>query len=165
MDEAWAYPKDFSKHFDTIFYGRKAYEKIGLPAVENSLQPIARQEFNEAVNGMRKYVFSRTLKHVGGNGMIINNHSMIGEVNRIRDEDGKSIWLCGGAEIINTFCALGLIDQISLAVHPVILGSGKSLFKTKERLKLKLIDTTTLKSGVVMMQYHPQRPVKIIADL
>jgi len=51
-----------------------------------------------------------------------------------------------------------LIDEYQILVHPVILGSGKPLFQDiKDRVKLKLVNTKTHPSGVVVLSYQPER--------
>jgi dihydrofolate reductase len=156
FDEEVPYSSAFLKGFDTIFYGRVAYERFGVPRSENPSLPEGEREFNEMVNNMRKYVFSRTAKHVQGNGMMINNH-IESEVKRIRDEEGKNIWLCGGAGIYKTFIDLDLIDEYQLAIQPRVLGSGKPLFRNLATpLNLKLLRTENLKSGVVRLHYQPE---------
>lgn len=60
----------------------------------------------------------------------------------------------GGADLTASLLNLGLIDEIGLAVHPIILGSGKPLFSNiKGRIPLKLIDTKTYSSGLVYLTY------------
>lgn len=156
-EESIAYANKFLSNFDTIFFGRKAYENFGLRSIEESQSPGERL-FYEAVNRMRKYVFTRTQKHVEGNGMVINDN-LKEEVDRIRNENGKDIWLCGGAEIIRTFIDLDLIDIYRLAIQPTALGSGKPGFKgLKGQLDLDLMKTESLGSGVVVLHYELPKP-------
>ena len=151
---------EFLSEFDTIFYGRKAYEKFGIPRFLEPDLPEAEREFYNTIHAMRKYVFSRTEKHVAGNGMVVSEN-LEAEVIRIREEEGKNIWLCGGADILKTFADLDLIDEYVLTVHPVLLSSGKPLFAgIKKPLNLKLIDKKNLKSGVVILHYRPETRLK-----
>lgn len=147
--------KRFLSTFDTIFFGRKAYEKIGIIHPDTSVS-ISDKEFCYMMHGMRKYVFSRTVKHVRGNAMIISRE-LKEEVTRIREEDGKNIWFCGGADLLKTFAALDLIDEYVLAVQPVLLKSGTPLFPgNKKPLDLTLVDRKNLESGVVILHYRPE---------
>lgn len=76
----------------------------------------------------------------------------------MRAEDGKDIWLYGGASLISTFVKLDLIDVYRLSVHPVALGQGKPLFEDlSKRLQLKLKESHAFKSGVVQMVYETKR--------
>jgi len=145
----------FLSRFDTIFYGRKAYERFGAADKTEEL-PEGQRQFLEAVRYMRKYVFSRAKKHVAGNAMVVSDN-IEAEVNRIREEEGRSIWFCGGAEIFRTFADLDLIDEYVLTIHPVVLRSGKPLFDgIKKPLNLELLDKRNLNSGVVKLHYRPQ---------
>ncbi len=161
VDEAGG-PSQFLSAFDTIFYGRRAYERLGLPTVVSGAMPQDEKEWYYALHGMRKYVFSRTEKHVEGNGMIISEN-IEEEVRRIRQEDGKNIWFCGGPDILRTFIDLDLVDEYILSVHPVLLNEGKRLFTGKEKaLSLQLTQRKRLESGVVVLHYKPESRVKNI---
>jgi Dihydrofolate reductase len=147
--------------FDTIFYGRKAYEKFGIPRLNDQELPETQRQFYNTLNKMRKYVFTRTAKHVPGNGMVVSDN-LEEEVRRIRGEDGKDIWLSGGADILRTFADLDLIDEYVLNVHPVVLKSGKPLFAgIKKQLNLKLLNKRNLQSGVVILRYRPESRLKM----
>lgn len=154
----------FVSSFDTIFYGRKAYEKIGIPKCVNASMPADEREWYYALYGMRKYVFSRSEKHVSGNGMVVSEN-IEEEVKRIRQEDGKNIWFCGGADILRTFVDLDLVDEYILSVHPVFLKHGKRLFTGNEKtLGLQLLSRTKLKSGVIVLHYRPESRLKHCKD-
>ncbi|HEX8041919.1 MAG TPA: dihydrofolate reductase family protein [Chryseosolibacter sp.] len=145
----------FLSRFDTIFCGRKAYERLEARAADEFL-PDAQREFHRVISQMRKYVFSRKEKHLPGNGMVVSEN-LEGEVQRIRDELGKDIWFCGGADILSTFAELDLVDEYVLVVHPVMLKSGKSLFAgTRRPLNLKLLEQRNLESGVISFRYLPE---------
>jgi dihydrofolate reductase len=74
----------------------------------------------------------------------------------MKQGNGKNILVVGSASIVQQLTNLGLIDEYHLLVHPVVLGSGKPLFKNiKERLSLKLVKAKTFKNGVVLLLYKP----------
>lgn len=151
----------FFEDFDTMFFGRKAYEKIAVPTVPPAVLNEENREFCYMLHGMRKYVFSRQTKHVRGNGMVVRGN-LAEEVNRIRDENGKNILFCGGADIFRTFVELDLIDEYIILVHPVLLHSGKSLFgDSKMPLDLKLMRKQSLSSGIVVSHYMPVNRIKV----
>jgi dihydrofolate reductase len=139
FDEEIPFLSQFLSRFEVIFYGRKTYERLGV----------------HLLNNMRKYVFSRTLRHVDGNAMVVNEN-IEETIRQIKEEEGKDIWLCGGAGMINTLARLDLIDEYLLAVQPVVLGSGKSLFgDLDKRIELRLMEAERLNSGVVILNYKP----------
>jgi dihydrofolate reductase len=89
---------------------------------------------------------------------VILNGDIKKKVVKIKKEKGKDIWLFGGAELISSLMDLELVDEIILAVHPVILGSGKALFKDiKERTWLTLTDQKFYSNGLVFLTYTVNR--------
>lgn len=153
----------FLSSFDTIFYGRKTYDKMAFPHLDDKTTSSVRKQFLSAVQAMRKYVFSRTRKHVEGNAMVIHQN-LESEVRRIIGEYGKDIWLCGGADILKTFARLDLVDEYLLSVHPVILEGGKPLFQGIEvPSNLNLVEEHKLGSGVVILRYVPASRINTIS--
>lgn len=133
----------FYKRIDSLFIGRKSYD------LTLSMGDEAMPDFPK----LTEYVFSTTLKEVKPGAILING-DIEAEVNRIKNDPGKDIWLFGGANLTASLLNLGLIDEIGLAVHPIILGSGKPLFSNiKGKIPLKLIDTKTYSSGLVYLTY------------
>lgn len=111
----------------------------------------------ELVHSKVKYVFSRTQKG-SDNKAIFVNENILEEVNKLKDNPGKDIWLYGGSSLITTFIDLGLVDEFRLSVHPVVLGEGRPLFiDIKQRLNLNLMNTRVFSSGVVQLIYHLNR--------
>ncbi|RDU35740.1 dihydrofolate reductase [Neobacillus piezotolerans] len=143
---------DFLEQIDTIFYGRKSYDLWGQFTPEGINE--TDQEVWESIHGKEKYVFSRLQKGTDNKATFINGN-ILEEVNKIKSQPGKDIWLYGGASLITTFIDLGLVDEFRLSVHPVILGEGKPLFNNiKQRVNLKLANTRPFSSGVVQLIYH-----------
>jgi dihydrofolate reductase len=134
--------KDFFKQIDTLFMGRKTYELMLTMG-------------DDATSGfpkLKQYVFSTTLNEVQ-EGIIVGD-DLESEVEKIRNEQGKDIWLFGGGNLTTSFMNLKLVVELWLAVHPVILGGGKPLFDNlKERIVLKHLDTKTYSTGLVFLKY------------
>jgi dihydrofolate reductase len=147
---------DFLHQIDTILYGRKSYELWGKYTPEAEVTE-TETELWELVHTKQKYVFSRTQKGSDDPAIFINDQ-ILEEVNALKNQPGKDIWLYGGASLITTFIKLGLVDEFKLSVHPVVLGEGKPLFMDlHERVKLKLVNTRTFSSGVVQLIYHLEK--------
>ncbi len=95
--------------------------------------------------------FSTTLEKVSDEAILIEKNSKA-EIERIKNEEGKDIWLFGGAGLTASLINLGLVDEMSLAVHPILLGRGTPLFRDiQSRVKLKLTDTKTYSTGLVSL--------------
>jgi len=144
---------NFLNQIDTILYGRKSFDLWGQYTPENEVSD-TEKEIWKSVHSKEKYIFSRTQKKTDNKAIFINDN-IFEEVNKLKNEPGKDIWLYGGASLITTFINLGLIDEFRLSVHPVILGEGKPMFiDIKQRLNLILVNTKTFSSGVVQLCYH-----------
>ena len=135
---------DFFKRIDSVFYGRKSYE-LTLSMSEEDMAGMPK---------FREYVFSSTLNEVKPGAVLING-DIKAEVDRIKGEEGKDIWLFGGASLTTSLINLGLVDEIWMAVHPILLGSGKHLFNDIiGRIPLKLLSTKEYSSGLVSLIYE-----------
>ena len=133
---------EFFERFDTIFVGRKTYEMSS----EMESGPAGFPKFKE-------FVFSNTLDKVKDGATLISG-DIKSQVEKIKKEKGKDIWLFGGAALTASLMNLQLIDELSLAVYPVLLGGGKSLFNNiKDRINLTLVDAKTYSSGVLSLTY------------
>jgi dihydrofolate reductase len=76
----------------------------------------------------------------------------------IRNEEGKDIWLFGGASLTTSLLNAGMVDEFLLAIHPVILGSGKALFNgVDKRNWLKLTECKTFDNGLMQNRYSIAR--------
>jgi len=143
---------DFLNSVDAVFYGRKSYELFGIQ-IPDTVNTDTEKEFWELVLSKKKYVFSRTLKTVDNDTTLISEN-IEEEVNKIKEQPGKDIWLYGGASLVTTFINLGLVDEFRLAVHPIILGVGKPLFiDIEKRIGLELIDSKVYSSGLVLLRH------------
>jgi dihydrofolate reductase len=145
----------FLSGIDTIFYGRVSYDLWGQYNPGNNASNPEKKLW-ESVHSKKKYVFSKILKPDGKATFITSD--ITENVQAIKSSSGKNIWLYGGAGLITSFMNLKLVDSYLLAVHPVILGSGKPLFsEIKQRISLKLNQVIPSKSGVILMEYDTER--------
>jgi dihydrofolate reductase len=143
----------FLAGIDTIFYGRVSYDSWGNYRADETADETEKKLW-EAVHSKKKVVFTSQERE---DDRAVFIHSDIGEkVAEMKQQDGKDIWLYGGASLIKTFIQLNLVDIYRISVHPTVLGSGKPLFEDlKERIELKLIESKPFKSGVVQLIYAP----------
>ncbi len=145
----------FLSTVDTIFLGRKSYELL-ISADDNPFP-----EF-------KKYVFSDTLPEVRHEEIeVVSKANFEQTVKELINQEGKDIWLFGGANLVNSFIEAGLISHYILSVHPVILGGGKPLFQQlSQRVELLHTDTKTYSSGLVQLMYNvkPQFDYSLLHD-
>ncbi len=138
---------EFFTRIDALFIGRKSYEIAQQYANSNNGEMIP------GMPAMTEYVFSKTLKSVKEGAVIIANDS-ISEARRIKELPGKDIWLYGGASLTEVFMKEGLVDELWLSVHPILLGSGKQLFQSYgHRTHLTLLESKTYETGLVSLRY------------
>jgi dihydrofolate reductase len=104
---------------------------------------------------MPKYVVSTTLKQLDWNNSILIKGNLPDEISKLKQQSGKNILVNGSATLVHTLMQYDLINEYRLLVYPVVLGSGKRLFKDDKNTKLRLAETRTFPSGVVLLQYHP----------
>ncbi|MGI9550821.1 MAG: dihydrofolate reductase family protein [Aurantibacter sp.] len=134
----------FFKRIDSIFMGRKSYELI-LSMGDSEMSGFPK---------LKEYVFTNTLKELKP-GAIIVNGDIASEIRRIKRDRGKDIWLFGGAELTTSLLNLGLVDELSLAIHPIVLGSGKPLFiDIQNRIDLKLLNSKSYSTGLITLTYE-----------
>jgi len=108
------------------------------------------------MNGIAKFVFSRTLKKADWNNTTLVSGRAEEEVARLKGLPGKDIYIFGSAALSSTLMQHGLIDEYRLALVPVILGRGNPLFKHGTPATMKLLEAKQLKNGCVIVRYEPQ---------
>lgn len=156
-EETAKYSKDLLKSIDTILFGRVTYELMASywptadPAAEDPI-------IIDAMNNLPKIVFSKTLEKVAWKNSMLVKGNIAEEIARLKQQRGKDIVIYGSGSIVSTLTQLGVIDDYRIFVNPIVLGSGKPLFKgIKDRLNLKLLKTKTFNCGVVLLQYQPAK--------
>lgn len=132
-----------------LMFGRVTYELMA------NYWPTAAGEVADFMNASPKYVFSRTLTKSGWNNTQMLGADAPGTAARLKRESTKDIFLFGSADLASHLMPHRLIDEFRIAVNPIILGGGTPLFKPGERVKLKLLDSRALSSGVVILRYAP----------
>ncbi len=137
---------DFFKRIDAVFYGRKSFQL--------SEQMSAGGDGIPGMPPMKEYVFSNTLTKIKEGAVIVSGDTKE-EVEKIKQEPGKDIWLFGGASLTSSLMNLGLVDEIWLSIHPILLGSGKPLFTgITDRIPLQLLESRTYETGLVSVKYR-----------
>lgn len=133
---------------DVLLIGRVTYEGFSAAWPERS------GEFADKMNGMPKFVASTTLEDPDWNNTTVIRN-VPEDVAKLRDEDGGPIIVAGSRTLVRSLMEHGLVDEYRLMIFPVVLGSGARLFpETPEKTPLKLVDSLTFESGVVVHTYH-----------
>jgi len=132
--------KDYWKGVDTEILGRRTYE-------------VAIKSGYAGQSRVKTYVCSRTLKKIPGKKIELAADA-VSLVERLKSEDGQNIIVMGGSEIGKSLFEAGLIDELGVNIHPVLLGSGLPLFAEMNRkIELELRECKQLKNGCVVLKY------------
>jgi dihydrofolate reductase len=140
------------EHTDGLLLGRRTYDIFAgfWPNVP------ADDPYGRFMNAFRKYVVSTTLTEpLSWQNSTLISSDVPKAVNELRAAPGKDIQVIGSGELLQTLIANDLVDSYRLMVYPVILGTGKKLFRDgyPDR-RLKLADSTTTKGGVLVLTYE-----------
>ena len=134
-----------TESFDTVLIGRKTYDFTYQDAGPNAT----------GFMGMKTYVFSHTLKESPYAGVEVVSDNAGDFVRRLKNQSGKDIWLMGGGNLAASLFQENLIDEIGVAIQPVLLGSGIPLFpEIGKQIDLERIECKPYKNGVVGLSYR-----------
>jgi dihydrofolate reductase len=138
---------------DTILLGRKmtpGFTKYWEHAATQKDSP--EYDFAQKMVGLPKVVFSKTLPHIEGKNVRVENGDLVAAVKQLKSQPGKDIIVYGGATFVSSLIEHGLIDEMNLFVNPVAIGSGMRIFKGRK--PLKLAGSTAYPSGIVVNSYR-----------
>jgi dihydrofolate reductase len=140
---------------DAMLMGRVLYEEWSAfwPQQDPEENPFAAR-----INGIQKYVVSTTLEGpLGWNNSTLIVEDVAEEISGLKQQPGKDISISGSGSLVGSLLKEdGLIDELRLMVHPVVVGSGKRLFEEEgEQIALELMDSKTFSTGVVYLTYAP----------
>jgi dihydrofolate reductase len=148
---------DLLSNADAVLYGRITYQLMQYwqNMVKNPSGEKSMDDFANAMDKIPKIVFSRTLKNTEWESAKLVNRDIEDEVLELKNQSGKDIFV-GSRSLILQLMELNLIDEYQLCVHPVIAGSGLTLFENINfRTIFKLIKTKTFSGGAIMLYYEP----------
>jgi dihydrofolate reductase len=137
---------------DTLLLGRRTYQGFA------DAWPTRTGALADRFNSMRKYVASTTLESAGWNNTEIISGDLAGRVAQIKSQPGGHIVSYGMGPVAQTLIEHGLLDEIRLWIHPVLVGSvgtGEWLFRKGNAATLTLLNTRVLDNGVVILSYRP----------
>jgi dihydrofolate reductase len=167
----WTIPywhDDIGNHFfeaisqaDALLLGRKTWQIHG-----EAFEPMTSGDpFADVMNGIQKIVVSTSLESAAAwrNSSMINSN-VAEEVRRLKDAPGKNILMDGSSVLIHTLAQHDLVDEYTLHVYPVVLGSGKRLFPEGKRINLELMESRTLPTGVVFPALSTRKHVNKPGD-
>lgn len=137
---------------EMLLLGRVTYDAFAI-----AWPKMSGDEFSDKFNSMPKYVVSKTLKKASWNNSHIISENVVEEIKKLKEGDGKNIYVHGSGGLARFLLKNSLVDQLNILLYPVILGEGKKLFEGSEKTALELIETTTFSSKVVKLLYKPKQ--------
>jgi dihydrofolate reductase len=142
---------------DTLLFGRVTYELMA--GYWPSSQALADDPAIAArMNRLHKVVFSRTLSGVDWNNSRLAKGNAAEKVRQMKQQPGKDMAIFGSSDLAVSL-GTGLVDEYRIFIAPIFLGGGKTLLHgLKERLPLRLTQSRTFKSGLVLLSYQPAPP-------
>jgi dihydrofolate reductase len=134
---------DYWAGIDTVLMGRKTWEFA-----------MTQGGGGGGNSSITSYVFSRTLREVPAGATLVSSDA--GEfVRDLKASPGKGICVLGGGELACSLFEAGVIDEVGLNVHPVLLGSGVPFFRDAgRRIALELAESRTISGGCVLSTYR-----------
>jgi class 3 adenylate cyclase/dihydrofolate reductase len=113
--------------------------------------------FADRINGIEKYVVSTTLREPTWNNTTVIRSDLAGEVSRVKERTDGDILVFGSAALVDSLLELDLVDEWRVMLFPIVLGSGKRLFREEQDVShLRLVGTRVFDSGVVLLTYEPR---------
>ena len=136
---------------DTLLLGRKTWQIHGA-----AFEPMPAEE--DPFGGVPKFVVSTTLESADAwRDSTLISENVVETIRKLKEQPGKNILMDGSSVLVQTLAQHDLVDEYSLLVYPLVLGSGKRIFPDGLRVNLKLVETRPFPSGVVLMRYQPVR--------
>jgi dihydrofolate reductase len=138
-----------------FLFGRRTYE---IMAAFWPSQPDD-DPFAATLNGLPKYVASTTLSEpLDWRNSTLLHGDVAKAVAELKQQPGKNLVVLGSGELVQTLMENDLVDQFALSINPIVVGSGKRLFRDgSAKRPLKLVDSKTSSTGVVIATYEPER--------
>jgi dihydrofolate reductase len=135
---------DYWATIDTVLMGRKTWDVAATTA----------GGWNGS-SSVQTYVFSRTLKESSDPKVRVVSEDAGGFVRNLKRKPGKGICLMGGGDLARSLFEAGVIDEVGLNIHPVLVGSGVPFFRdTGRRISLELVESRRIHGGCVLATYR-----------
>jgi dihydrofolate reductase len=138
-----------------LVFGRVTYEMMArwwpTPQALQAMPVVA-----ERMNRLQKVVFSRTLDRASWSNTKLVKGDMVAAIRKMKQESGDDLVILGSGSIVAQLAQEGLIDEFQIALNPVALGAGRTMFAgIRERLNLKHLQTRAFTNGNVFLRYEP----------
>jgi dihydrofolate reductase len=135
-----------------VLLGRRTYQEMAAYWPQQEGNPFA-----DYLNRSTKYVVSATLDTLEWANSRLVTGDLAEEVAALRRQSDEVLQVLGSPSLVRWLLRQGLLDDLTLNVCPIVLGSGPRLFdETTDQLRLELVEATTYRTGVLRVLYAPQ---------
>jgi dihydrofolate reductase len=135
---------------DTLLLGRRTYEEFA------GYWPTSDDPFADFLNNTPKLVATNTLDTLEWQNSTPIGGDVAQTVRDLKQQPGRNIAMTGSVTLVQSLIRDGVLDELNLLIHPVVVGKGKRLFETGvANVPLTLLDSRTFKTGVVSLTYGP----------
>jgi len=148
-DEMGAAVGELMSGNDAMLLGRQTYDEFA--AYWPDADPA--DPMTAAMNHSRKYVVSGSLTEATWENSTVVGGDVAAELSTLKKDTG--LGTTGSATLVRSLLTLGLVDELHLLVHPIVVGHGKKLFADGETVPLELVSSTTFSTGVLHLVYAP----------
>ena len=156
QDEEWnSFVAGNASGDGVLVFGRRTYDMMAgywpTPMAAQNSSVVAKR-----MNELQKIVFSRTMENATWQNTTLVKSELAVEMKRLKAQPGADLVILGSASIVAQLSDARLIDEYQVAMNPVVLGGGKSMFDgVGEKLRLKLIRSRSFQNGNVFLTYQP----------
>jgi dihydrofolate reductase len=140
-----------------MLLGRKTYDIFA------SYWPDAKEdsEIKDKFNATKKYVVSHNPLELSWKGSELVTGDVAKRIKELKEQNGPDLWIHGSGNLIQTLLKENLIDRMHVWIFPVTIGTGKRLFAEGTQAQgLKLVDSKTSFTGVIIATYEPAGELK-----
>ncbi len=139
---------------DTMLLGRVTYQEFAAYWPHQGSEV----ELADYMNNTPKLVVSTTLDRVEWQNSTLIKGNVAEELTRLKQQPGENISITGSATLVRSLLRDGVLDELALLVHPIVVGRGKRLLEDGGgQQALQLVDARTFSTGVVYLTYQPAR--------
>jgi dihydrofolate reductase len=139
---------------DAMLLGRVTYQEF---ASYWPYQNSAEQPYTDYLNNTPKFVVSTTLEEpLEWQNSVLIKGNVAEEIAKLKQQPGKDIGIVGSGTLVRWLLRNDLLDELSLMVHPIVVGNGQRLFEEGgDQKELELVDSKTFSMGVLNLTYQP----------
>jgi dihydrofolate reductase len=147
-DEMGAAVQSLMDGSEAMLLGRRTYEEFA------AYWPTSTDDFAERMNTTPKYVVSSTLRTLEWQNSTLVEGG-VKELARLKEQPGGNLGITGSGTLVVSLLREGLLDELHLLLHPIVVGSGKRLFDDGPPVPLRLSDSQAFGTGVLHLTYQP----------